>query len=287
VEELLGEYVPIDEWAGGAIKWLRTELRPLWDFLRDLLLSAYEGLEYLLNLAPSWVMVLALGLLALLARNWRFGLFALVSLALVDIMGYWQHTMQTLAMVLVAVLVAVAVAIPIGIGAARSQVLSAIVRPVLDFMQTMPALIYVLLAVFIFRVGVVPGIVATIIFAMPPAIRLTELGIRQVDREVVEAGHAFGSPPGAILRQIQLPLAMPSIMAGVNQVIMLALSMVVLGGFVGAPGLGQEVTAAINRVDIGRGIEAGLSVVILAIYLDRLTAAIGARSTVARLAKVA
>ena len=287
MEELLGEYVPIDEWAGGAIKWLRTELRPLWDFLRDLLLSAYEGLEYLLNLAPSWVMVLALGLLALLARNWRFGLFALVSLALVDIMGYWQHTMQTLAMVLVAVLVAVAVAIPIGIGAARSQVLSAIVRPVLDFMQTMPALIYVLLAVFIFRVGVVPGIVATIIFSMPPAIRLTELGIRQVDREVVEAGHAFGSPPGAILRQIQLPLAMPSIMAGVNQVIMLALSMVVLGGFVGAPGLGQEVTAAINRVDIGRGIEAGLSVVILAIYLDRLTAAIGARSTVARLAKVA
>jgi ABC-type proline/glycine betaine transport system permease subunit len=287
VEELLGDYVPLDEWAGGAVNWLRTELRPFWNALRDLLLSAYEGLNSLLNLPPALVMVLALALLAFFARGWRFGVFSLASLALIDILGYWEATMQTLAMVLVSVVVAVLIAIPIGIAASRSRVMSSIVQPVLDFMQTMPALIYVLLAVFFFRVGVVPGIVSTIIFAMPPAIRLTELGIRQVDKEVVEAGHAFGSPPGAILRQIQLPLALPTIMAGVNQVIMLALSMVVLGGFVGAPGLGQEITGAINRVDIGLGIEAGLSVVILAIFLDRVTAAIGARSTVARLAKAA
>lgn len=287
MEELLGDYVPLDEWAGGAVNWLRTELRPFWNALRDLLLSAYEGLNSLLNLPPALVMVLALALLAFFARGWRFGVFSLASLALIDILGYWEATMQTLAMVLVSVVVAVLIAIPIGIAASRSRVMSSIVQPVLDFMQTMPALIYVLLAVFFFRVGVVPGIVSTIIFAMPPAIRLTELGIRQVDKEVVEAGHAFGSPPGAILRQIQLPLALPTIMAGVNQVIMLALSMVVLGGFVGAPGLGQEITGAINRVDIGLGIEAGLSVVILAIFLDRVTAAIGARSTVARLAKAA
>ena len=287
MEELLGDYVPLDEWAGGAVNWLRTELRPFWNALRDLLLSAYEGLNSLLNLPPALVMVLALALLAFFARGWRFGVFSLASLALIDILGYWEATMQTLAMVLVSVVVAVLIAIPIGIAASRSRVMSSIVQPVLDFMQTMPALIYVLLAVFFFRVGVVPGIVSTIIFAMPPAIRLTELGIRQVDKEVVEAGHAFGSPPGAILRQIQLPLALPTIMAGVNQVIMLALSMVVLGGFVGAPGLGQEITGAINRVDIGLGIEAGLSVVILAIFLDWVTAAIGARSTVARLAKAA
>jgi glycine betaine/proline transport system permease protein len=187
----------------------------------------------------------------------------------------------------VACVVAAMIAIPVGIAAARSQTVSSIVRPVLDFMQTMPALLYVLLAVLIFSVGVVPGIVATIIFAMPPGIRLTELGIRQVDPEVVEAGHAFGSSPGKILRQVQLPLALPTIMAGINQVIMLALAMVVLAGMVGGPGLGQVVLASLSRLDIGLGFEAGLSVVILAIYLDRVTGALGSRSRIARLEKAA
>jgi glycine betaine/proline transport system permease protein len=261
------------------------------------LLATYEGPYPLLDserasflllfLPPSWVMILLLALLALATRGLVFGVGAAVGLFLVDLMGQWTNAMQTLAMVAVACLVATLVAIPIGILAARSRVVSSVVKPVLDFMQTMPALIYVLIAVFMFRVGVVPGIVATIIFAMPPAIRLTELGIRQVDAEVVEAGHAFGSPPSKILRQIQLPLALPTIMAGVNQVIMLALSMVVLAGFVGAPGLGQQVLAAISRTNLSLGVEAGLSVVILAIYLDRVTAAIGARSTVARLERAA
>jgi ABC-type proline/glycine betaine transport system permease subunit len=284
VNEIFGWRVPVGEWADAAFLWLRTELSVVWNLIRDVLLSIYSGLENVLNLPPSPVLIVLFGALGWIARGWRFGLFGAASLLLIDLMGQWQNTMQTLAMVVVAVLVAVIVAIPIGIGASRSRLVSSIVKPVLDFMQTMPALIYVLLAVSVFRIGVVPAIIATIIFAMPPAIRLTELGIRQVDAEVVEAGHAFGSPPSKILRQIQLPLALPTIMAGVNQVIMLALSMVVLGGFVGAPGLGGEVIAAISRLNVGLGIEAGLSVVILAIYLDRMTAAIGARSTVARLA---
>lgn len=251
------------------------------------LLDVERASFLLLYLPPSWVMILLLACLAGAARGPMFGLGAAAGLFLIDLMGQWVNAMQTLAMVLVAVLVAVLLAIPIGIVAARSRIVSSVVKPVLDLMQTMPALIYVLVAVFMFRVGVVPGIVATIIFAMPPAIRLTELGIRQVDAEVVEAGHAFGSPSLKILRQIQLPLALPTIMAGVNQVIMLALSMVVLAGFVGGPGLGQQVLAAISRTNLSLGVEAGLSVVILAIYLDRVTAAIGARSTVARLQRVA
>ncbi len=145
-------------------------------------------------------------------------------------------------------------------------------------MQTMPAFVYLIPTLFFFSIGVVPGIVSTIVFAMPPGVRLTELGIRQVDKEMVEAGHAFGAPPRQILTRIQIPLAMPTIMAGVNQVIMLSLSMVVIAGIVGAGGLGGEVLSGITRLDLGKGFEAGVSVVILAIYLDRLTAALGARS---------
>lgn len=240
--------------------------------------------SFLSMLMPSaWAMILLLAALAALARSLLFGGLSLLGLLLIAVMGQWTNAMQTLAMVLVACLVATILALPVGILAARSRAVSLVVKPVLDFMQTMPALIYVLIAVFMFQVGVVPGIVATIVFSMPPAIRLTELGIRQVEKEVVEAGHAFGSPPRNILRQIQLPLALPTIMAGINQMIMLALSMVVLTGFVGAPGLGQQVLSAISRVNLSLGVEAGLSVVILAIYLDRVTAAIGERSTVAQL----
>ena len=177
---------------------------------------------------------------------------------------------------------AAATPLPLGIWAARDDRVSRVVRPVLDFMQTMPAFVYLIPTVVIFLTGPVPGIVATVIFALAPGVRFTELGIRQVDPEVVEAGHAFGSTPGRILRQIQLPLALPTIMAGVNQVIMLALSMVVIAGMVGADGLGSDVVAALQRVNVALGFEAGLSVVVLAMFLDRVTAALGTRSPVSR-----
>jgi ABC-type proline/glycine betaine transport system permease subunit len=281
------DWFDLGGWAAGLIEWLRSALSPVFTFIRDALFGAYNQLFELLNLPPSLVMIALLALAGGFARSWRFALASVVSLLLVDLMGQWQNAMQTLALVIVAVVVAAALGIPIGIAAARSPLVGNLTKPVLDFMQTMPPLVYLIPGVVIFGVGVVPGIVATIIFAMPPGIRLTELGIRQVDREVVEAGHAFGSSPGKILRQIQLPLALPTIMAGVNQVIMLALSMVVLAGFVGGPGLGQQVLSAISRLNVGLGVEAGLSVVILAIYLDRVTAALGARSTVARLERAA
>ncbi|WP_216205358.1 ABC transporter permease [Amycolatopsis aidingensis] len=279
--------IPVGEWTEEAIDWLQSVLGPVFEFVREVLLGGYENLADLLQFPAAWVMILILGGLGLLARGVVFGLGSIVALLLIQLMEQWPNAMQTLALVIVSVLIAGVLAVPIGILAAKTRVVSGIVRPVLDFMQTMPPLVYLIPAVVIFQVGVVPGIIATIIFAMPPGIRLTELGIRQVDPEVVEAGHAFGSSPGKILRHIQLPLALPTIMAGINQVIMLALSMVVLAGFVGGPGLGQEVLSAISRVDVGLGMEAGLSVVILAIYLDRVTAALGARSAVARQEQVA
>jgi glycine betaine/proline transport system permease protein len=191
-------------------------------------------------------------------------------------MQLWTETMQSLAVVLVATAVAIAVGIPLGIWAARRRLVSVLVRPLLDLMQTTPPFVYLIPAVFFFGVGVVPGVVATAVFALAPAVRLTELGIRQVDAEVVEAARAFGAPPRRVLLDVQLPLALPSIMAGINQVIMLALSMVVVAGLAGAEGLGAVVTSAVTQLDIGAGTEGGLAVVILAVYLDRVTGALAA-----------
>ncbi|GAA5124605.1 proline/glycine betaine ABC transporter permease [Haloechinothrix salitolerans] len=270
--------LPLGRWVEQFVDWLTDTFPAFFEFLSDVLFGGYEALADLLIWPMDVVMILILGVLGVLARGWRFGLGGTAALFVISLLNLWDPAMETLALILGSVVIATVLAIPIGIAAARSDIVSNVVRPVLDFMQTMPPLVYLIPAIILFGVGVVPGLIATIIFAMPPGIRLTELGIRQVDQEVVEAGHAFGSAPGEILRQIQLPLARPTIMAGINQVIMLALSMVVLAGFVGAPGLGQEVLSAISRVEIGPGAEAGLSVVILAIYLDRVTAALGTGS---------
>ena len=213
--------------------------------------------------------------LALLERKWGFGLFTLLAFLLIQAMGLWMEAMQTLALVVVATVFAVAIGVPVGIWAARSRRASSVVRPVLDFMQTLPVFVYLIPAVFFFGIGAVPGVVATLVFAIPPAVRLTELGIRSVDKEVVEAAIAFGAKPRQMLREVQLPLAMPSIMAGVNQTLMLALSCVVIAGLVGAGGLGAVVVRGISTLDVGAGFEGGLAVVFLAIYLDRLTSALG------------
>ncbi len=170
--------------------------------------------EFVLTWPPALAMVIILAAIAWLVRNWKFGLVALVAFGLIDSMGFFEQTMQSLALVLVATILAVAIGVPFGILAARSSKVSLLIRPVLDFMQTMPAFIYLLLAVIFFGIGLVPGVIASLIFAMPPAVRLTELGIRQVDSEVVEAAEAFGAKPSEVLRQVQLPLAMPTIMAG-------------------------------------------------------------------------
>lgn len=269
--------IPIGDWIESGFDWVSDNLGALFDVIDTIISTAVDGLTDLLLLPPAMVLVVLFSLFALLVRGWKFGLVSLVGLTLIVSMEQWDNAMQTLSLVGFSALVAVAIAIPIGIAAARSDRVSSVVRPILDLMQTMPAFVWLVPVVTLFSIGVVAGVVATIIFALPPGVRLTELGIRQVDKEVVEAGHAFGSSPRQILRGIQLPLALPTIMAGVNQVIMLALSMAVIAGLVGAEGLGGAVTTSIARLDIGLGFEAGLSVVILAIYLDRLTAAFGKR----------
>lgn len=261
---------------------MTTTFRPLFRFVKDVLVGIYDGLDTILSSPPFWVVALALAALALLAKGWKLALGSLVGFVVIAGVDQWDNAMDTLALVLLSAVLALVVAIPVGIWAARNDRVSAVVRPILDFMQTMPAFVYLIPTVVIFLTGPVPGIIATIIFAMAPGVRFTELGIRQVDKEVVEAGQAFGATPGRILRQIQLPLALPTIMAGVNQVIMLSLSMVVIAGMVGAGGLGNDVVAALQRVNVALGFEAGLAVVILAMFLDRVTSALGNRAPVSR-----
>ena len=280
---LNGEFlpsIPVGDRFTDLVDWINTTFSWLLSIINDILLRLDEWLAGGLNAIPELVAIALLALLAGLIRGWRFGLFALVSLALVGGMGLWTQAMDTLALTLVAATVAMMIAVPLGILAALSRLASQLVRPLMDFMQTMPAFVYLIPALFFFSIGVVPGIVATIIFAMPPGVRLTELGIREVDPEIVEAGHAFGAPPRRILTEIQIPLALRTIMAGVNQVIMLSLSMVVIAGMVGAGGLGELVYQGVTRFQLGLGFEAGLAVVVIAIYLDRLTSALADRASV-------
>lgn len=239
----------------------------------------YEGVDFLLVTPPSWAILLIALALAFVTRGWRMMVGTLIGFVFIMSVNQWSNAMNTMALVIVASLIAIVISIPVGILSAKSEVASTIIRPILDFLQTMPAFVYLIPAVILFRVGVVPGIVATILFALAPGVRLTDLGIRGVDKEVIEAGQAFGASPWRVLRQIQFPLALPSIMAGINQIIMLSLSMVVIAGMVGAPGLGKEIVGSLNSLNIGLGAEAGLAVVIIAIFLDRITASFGQKKS--------
>jgi len=267
--------IPFGEWVVAGVDLLTTRLRGLFDVIRAVFAFLYDWVEYALLAPPELVVLLVLVAIGFAAKGWRLAAGTAVGLLAIGAVDQWDNAMATLALVLVASAVAIALSVPLGILAARSDTASRFIRPVLDFMQTTPSFVYLIPALLLFRIGVVPGIVATIVFAMAPGVRLTELGIRGVDPEVVEAGHAFGSSRGRILRTIQLPLARPSIMAGVNQVIMLSLSMVVIAGLVGAGGLGGDVVASLSRLDVALGAEAGVSVVILAIILDRISGALG------------
>jgi glycine betaine/proline transport system permease protein len=254
------------------------------DFLDPLLEVLKASVEWLVSLfetiltgPPAIAVVLALAALAFLARGWGLAVFTGVAFSLIASFGFFAATMQSLALVLVATVIAIAIGLPLGIWASRSEAVSTAIRPVLDFMQTMPSFVYLMIAVGMFSVGTAPGVLSAVIFSMPPAVRLTELGIRGVDAEVVEAAHAFGAAPREILTGVQLPLALPTIMAGVNQVIMLALSMVVIAGLAGAGGIGEDVVQGVTRLQLGLGLVSGLAVVILAVYLDRTTGALGGK----------
>ncbi|MDQ0727351.1 proline/glycine betaine ABC transporter permease [Microbacterium sp. W4I20] len=270
-----GFRIPLGSWVEGGVSWVKANLDGLLDVVSFVVTFLVDGLTSLLLLPYFFVVIALAALIAWLVRSWQLAIGTIISFTLIVAMGLWVPAMQTLALVLVAALVAVLIAVPLGIWSARNATVRAVLKPVLDFMQTMPAFVYLIPAIVFFSIGVVPGLVATVIFALPPGVRLTELGIRGVDSETVEAGQAFGAKPGQILRGIQLPLAMPTILAGINQVIMLALSMAVIAGMAGADGLGKMVVEAISTVNIAKGVEAGLGVVLIAVFLDRVTAALG------------
>ena len=269
--------IPLGDAVADAIDWLVANLAWFFDGLSSGVSTLVDGLTAAFTGPPAGVWIAVLTVAALLARGWAFAVYAALAFTLVVSLELWEETMQTLAVVLLAAALATAVGIPLGVLSARSRAVSVVVRPVLDFMQTTPVFVYLIPAVFFFGVGVVPGVIATTVFALAPGVRLTELGIRGVDPEMVEAAHAFGARPGQILREVQLPMALPSIMAGINQVIMLALSMVVVAGLTGAAGLGAIVVRAVTQLDVASGFEGGLAVVLLAIYLDRITSALAER----------
>ena len=258
------------------IEWIQVHLHGFLSAISRVGTLVNDNLVDLLLAVPPLLMVVVFVLIAWMAKSWRLAVGTAITFLIIISLGQWVNAMETLVLVTLATLTALVFAIPLGIWAARNKYVSVLIRPVLDLMQTMPAFVYLIPSVLFFSIGVVPGMFATLIFAMPPGVRMTELGIKQVDKETVEAGRSFGATDWQILRGIQLPLAVPTIMAGVNQVIMLALSMAVIAGMVGADGLGKEVVKALATIDIAKGTEAGLSIVFLAIYLDRVTAALGA-----------
>ena len=267
--------IPLGDWVEFLVEFLLDHAQWLFDGIATVVGTVADGLLALLTFPPGLVLAALMVLLGLWRLGWGFALFTVASLLLVAGLDLWPQTVDTLALVLTATIVALVLGVPLGIATARNDRLDRLVRPVLDLMQTMPAFVYLIPAAMFFGLGRVPGVFATIIFAMPPAVRLTGLGIRQVPRELVEAGLAFGCTSRQLLFKVQMPTALPSIMAGVNQTIMLSLSMVVVSSMIGAGGLGNEVLRGIQRLDVGLGFESGLAVVILAVLLDRFTQSFG------------
>ena len=264
-------YIPIAEWIERNIKeWLFTQ-RPLFKKLAAPIDATLEGLDTLFNWIPFPIIVLIFIFFAWKTNGVKFAFFAAISLIAFDLVDLWKETMTTLAMIFTAVIFCMIIGIPLGIAASRSRVFEIILRPILDIMQTIPSFVYLIPVVMLFGVGLTPGVVATIIFALPPVIRLTNLGIRQVGKGFKEAGARLGLSKFKILHRIELPLALKTIMAGVNQTLMLALSMVVIAALIGACGLGLTVYVALGRLDIGAAVIGGTGIVILAIVLDRIT----------------
>ena len=270
--------LPLAECIDAIMSWLLTNWAAIFDAIGDAILFVLLHIERFLLWLPWVVVVLVVGLVAWRAmRLWWAGLLMAAFLVIIGSFGYWDFSMMTLAIIITAVIISLAVGIPTGIIMARSNPVESVLRPVLDAMQTMPSFVYLIPALMLFGLGKVPAVFATVIYAMPPVIRLTNVGIRQVPQSVVEAAQAFGSNSRQVLFEVQLPLAIPSIMVGINQTTMMALAMVVIASMVGAGGLGLEVLRALQGLEIGRGFEAGLSIVLLAIIIDRITHAMAAR----------
>lgn len=263
--------IPLGNWIEGSLEWLTSEYSMVTRGISRVTQTGIDGLNDALMWLPPWGLLLIIVGLCWWLANARLAIGAAAGMALIWNMDLWDPMIETLTLVVIATLVAVVIALPVGIAAALSERLYRVIMPVLDFMQTMPAFVYLIPAIPFFGIGSVSAIFATVIFSMPPAIRFTTLGIRQVPGELIEAADAYGATRGQKLVKVQLPLSLPTVMAGINQTIMLALSMVVIAAMIGADGLGSEVWRAIQRLRPGDGFEAGIAVVILAMLLDRLT----------------
>ena len=273
----MSEFFPLGTWVDQGVKFVIDTDGGTLERLGSGIGTLTEAIELGLQALPVWVMAGLLVGLGLWRVGWKFALFCAACCWVIEGTGFWPQTMVTLALIISATVISLVLGLPLGIWVAKSDRVAALVRPTLDFMQTMPAFVYLIPAAMLFGLGRVPGVLATVIFAMPPVVRLTSLGIRQVNKEQVEAGVSFGCTAMQVLFKVQIPGALPSIMAGINQTIMMALSMVIIASMVGAGGLGNDVLASIQRLDIGLGFESGLAVVLLAIMLDRITETFGAQ----------
>jgi len=282
--------LPIGEYIEKGINALEQNLSFLWRAIDNGISWTVESMNDLFLAIPFVILLVLIAFIAYYVKSGpkmftkaalknAYGLtvFVILGLLLIYAMGYWKEAIQTTTLVIVSTIIALILGIPFGIWSAKSNRADTIIRPILDFMQTMPAFVYLIPAIFFFSVGNTPGVIATVIFSLPPAVRLTNLGIRNVPGDVIEAGQAFGANENQILFKIQLPLAMPTILAGINQVILLALSMVVIASMVGARGLGSIVYQGIQQNDIAKGFESGLGIVVLAMILDRITQSIGTK----------
>ena len=271
--------VPLGKWVNQFVDWLVINYGAAFEAFADSLLTVLVALEQVLRGAPWWLVLVAIAAITWHAsKNWKLVVGLVVAMFIIGTLGLWDKAMQTLALMIVATSLSVLIGIPVGIAMAMSNRLRAIMLPILDTMQTMPSFVYLIPALMLFGLGKVPAILATVIYAAPPVMRLTDLGIRLVDQEVLEASRSFGASRKQILFGVQLPLALPNIMAGINQTTMMSISMVVIASMIGARGLGEQVLMGIQRLDVGAGMEAGIAIVLLAVVFDRIGQAYGKRS---------
>lgn len=268
--------LPLVQWVDTFEAWLKNNANWFFEPIKNTLSTFVDTLSDLLIAIPPLIFILIIVAFSIYInkKKWGLPIFILVGLLLIQNLGYWEDTMLTLSLILASSIISIVIGVPTGIWMAKNQTVKSIVTPILDFMQTMPAFVYLIPAVSFFGIGMVPGIIASVIFSMPPVVRLTDLGIRQVPKELIEASDAFGATGSQKLFRVQLPLAANTIMTGINQTIMLALSMVVIASMIGASGLGVEVFGAVTRNQAGKGFASGISIVILAIILDRITQAL-------------
>lgn len=263
--------IPLDEWVQTFVDWLVFNHRHIFQAIKAPIELSLKGFEWFFTVLPPVVVILLFALAAWRYAGKRIAVFSVVTFLLVGYLGLWDETMTTLAMVISSVFFCALAGIPLGIMSGRSDRFELLLRPVLDAMQTIPPFVYLVPVVMLFSIGTVSGILATIVFALPTIVRLTSLGIRQVHPELIEAALAFGATPWQVLRKVQFPLALPSIMAGLNQTLMMALSMVVIAALIGAGGLGNPVVQGLNTLEIGLATIGGLAIVLLAMMLDRIT----------------